>query len=97
MTASTDYLAKPSGACCVKGVIYDGEPRGKFVSVGEIETYISEPEEGKANGNVLLYFSDIFGMGTTNTLIMDSYAGAGYLVLGLDYFRKVGRPLGRVT
>lgn len=89
MATGTDYLAKPCGTCCVKGVIHDGVPRGKLEDVLGIETYVTKPHEDKANGNILLYFADIFGMGTTNTLIMDSYAFAGYLVLGLDYFQKV--------
>lgn len=89
MEKSTDYIAKPCGACCIVGVIHDGDPCGRFDDVGGINTYVTGPQKDKANGNILLYFADIFGMGTTNTLMMDSYASAGYLVLGLDYFQGV--------
>jgi dienelactone hydrolase len=81
------YLAKPSGACCLKGSIHSGEPRGSFSPIAEIETYISKPPQEKANGHILLYFPDVWGMFPNGLLIMDGFADAGYLVLGLDYFR----------
>ncbi|KAF2107786.1 hypothetical protein BDV96DRAFT_557408 [Lophiotrema nucula] len=84
---SVDYLAKPSGACCLKGTLHKGEARGRWETIAEVETYISTPPEGKANGNVLLYFPDVWGMFPNGLLVMDDFADAGYLVLGLDYFR----------
>ncbi|AEO67843.1 uncharacterized protein THITE_53694 [Thermothielavioides terrestris NRRL 8126] len=81
------YLAKPSGSCCLKGTIHEGEPRGTWETIAGVETYISTPPEGKANGNVLLYFPDVWGMFTNGLLVMDAFADAGYTVLGLDYFR----------
>jgi hypothetical protein len=84
-----DYLAKPSGTCCLKGVIQRGESRGHWESVADIETYITRPQSGQANGNLLLYFPDVWGMFPNGLLVMDAFADAGYLVLGLDYFRGV--------
>ncbi|RDW57184.1 hypothetical protein BP6252_13832 [Coleophoma cylindrospora] len=81
------YLAKPSSTCCLKGTIHDGEPQGKFATVANVETYISQPEEGNANGNIVLYFADIWGISQNARLIMDSLACSGYLTLGLDYFQ----------
>ncbi|KAJ5698351.1 hypothetical protein N7462_000356 [Penicillium macrosclerotiorum] len=52
-----------------------------------VETYMIQPEASKANGNILLYFPDVWGMFTNGLLVMDGFADAGYLVLGLDYFR----------
>lgn len=81
------YLAKPSGACCLEGNTHSGDPRGSFVTIADVETYIAKPPEGKANGHILLYFPDVWGMFTNGLLVMDGFADAGYLVLGLDYFR----------
>jgi hypothetical protein len=83
------FLAKPSGSCCLKGSLHEGKPRGSFTSVAGVETYISRPEPSQANGHILLYFPDVWGMFTNGLLVMDGFADAGYLVLGLDYFRGV--------
>lgn len=60
------------------------------MTIANMETYISEPVLGKANGHVLLYFPDVWGMAINGLLIMDGFADAGFLVLGPDYFRGVG-------
>lgn len=86
---SDQYLAKPSGPCCLKGTLHEGESKGRWQTIANVETYIATPPEGKANGNVLLYFPDVWGMFPNGLLVMDSFADAGYLVLGLDYFRGV--------
>jgi dienelactone hydrolase len=83
------YLAKPSGACCLKGTLHEGESHGRWETIEGVETYIATPQKGKANGNVLLYFPDVWGMFPNGLLVMDAFAEAGYLVLGLDYFRGV--------
>jgi dienelactone hydrolase len=86
-----EYLAKPSGACCLKGTIHKGESRGSWTEVAGVETYIATPPAEKANGNILLYFPDVWGMFPNGLLVMDAFADAGYLTLGLDYFRGVSR------
>lgn len=86
------YLAKPSGDCCLKGTVHEGEARGSWETIAEVETYIARPPEGEANGNILLYFPDVWGMFSNGFLVMDAFADAGYLVLGLDYFRGVHQP-----
>ncbi|KAM5370027.1 hypothetical protein ACJZ2D_008710 [Fusarium nematophilum] len=82
-----EYLAKPSGACCLKGTIHKGESRGRWETIADVETYIATPPDDMANGNILLYFPDVWGMFPNGLLVMDAFADAGYLVLGLDYFR----------
>ena len=89
MGDSEDYLANPSGQCCLKGSIHKGEPRGRHETVSGIDTYISTPSPENANGHILLYFPDVWGFFLNGFLIMDGFADAGYLVLGLDYFRGV--------
>jgi hypothetical protein len=86
------YLAKPSGKCCLEGTIHKGESRGTWEKIAEVDTYISVPPVGKANGNVLLYFPDVWGMFPNGLLVMDAFADAGFTVLGLDYFRGVWLP-----
>ncbi|KAI0448773.1 hypothetical protein F5B21DRAFT_518683 [Xylaria acuta] len=81
------YLAKSSGLCCLKGTLHKGEARGRWETIEGVETYISTPPEGKENGHILLYFPDVWGMFLNSLLVMDSFADAGYLTLGLDYFR----------
>lgn len=86
------YLAKPSGPCCLKGTIHQGDPKGSYATIAEVETYIATPPQGKENGHILLYFPDVWGLFNNGLLIMDGFAAAGYLVLGLDYFRGVSWP-----
>ncbi|KAK1856061.1 short-chain dehydrogenase reductase sdr [Colletotrichum chrysophilum] len=81
------YLAKPSGECCLKGTIHEGEARGSWEVIADVETYVSKPPTDKANGHVVLYFPDVWGMFVNGLLVMDAFADVGYLVMGLDYFR----------
>jgi hypothetical protein len=92
---SDNYLAKPSGACCLKGTIHKGESRGRWEIITGVETYITTPPPGKSNGHVLLYFADVWGMFPNGLLVMDAFVDAGFTVLGLDYFRGVGTPSSR--
>jgi hypothetical protein len=88
-----NYLAKPSGACCLEGHLHAGEPRGTFETIADVETYVVTPRPDRANGHILLYFPDVWGMFPNGLLIMDGFADAGYLTIGLDYFRGVRRSL----
>ncbi|EMC99258.1 hypothetical protein BAUCODRAFT_31592 [Baudoinia panamericana UAMH 10762] len=87
MTDANGYLAKPSGDCCIEGNIHTGKPRGSYTTIAGVETYIAQPPDGKANGNIVLYFPDVWGFFTNGLLIVDAFADAGYLTLALDYFR----------
>lgn len=86
---SNEYLANPSGLCCLKGTIHEGEARGTWERIAGVDSYITTPPHGKANGHVLLYFPDVWGMFPNGLLVMDAFADAGFLVVGLDYFRGV--------
>ena len=87
--ASDPTIAKPSDACCLKGTLHEGKPRGSSTTVAGVETYVVDPPKDKDNGNILLYFPDVWGFFVNGFLIMDGFADAGYKVLGLDYFRGV--------
>ncbi|KAF2212747.1 hypothetical protein CERZMDRAFT_111797 [Cercospora zeae-maydis SCOH1-5] len=84
---SSKVIAHPSAACCVSGKIHSGDPKGRTENILDVETYIATPDPSKANGNIILYFPDIFALFTNSKLMMDGWAEAGYLVLGPDYFR----------
>ena len=92
MADDSAYLAKPSGACCLNGNLHEGEARGKMQTISGIETYVSTPASDKTNGNIVLYFPDVYGLFNNALLIMDAFADAGYLALGLDYFKGVRVP-----
>lgn len=90
MSDRTDpILAKPADLCCLKGSFHTGEPQGKTVHIEGIETYIATPAPDTANGNILLYFPDAFGLHGNSFLLMDAFASCGYLTLGVDYFLGV--------
>ncbi|OAA65773.1 Dienelactone hydrolase [Niveomyces insectorum RCEF 264] len=82
--ADSEYLAKPSGECCLKGHLHEGEPRGKIEEILGIKTYVATPS--KPTGHILFYFPDVFGLFKNGQLVMDSFADAGFQVLGIDYF-----------
>jgi hypothetical protein len=68
------WLALPSGSCCLKGHMHVGDPRGSFETIAGVDTYVSRPAEGKANGHILFYYADVYGLFTNAQLIMDEYA-----------------------
>lgn len=53
------YLAKPSGSCCLQGSLHEGKPRGSWLELAGVETYMAEPPANKANGHILFYFPDV--------------------------------------
>ena len=93
MNSGDEYLAKPSGECCLRGSLHQGEPCGVFETIYSVETYVSRPSDLTRNGNILLYFPDVWGMFPNGLLVMDSFASAGYLTIGLDYFQGVCSPM----
>lgn len=88
-TTLDPVLAKPANLCCLRGAIHSGEPTGEFEQIDGVETYVARPDAKTANGNVLLFFPDAFGLHINNFLTMDAYAKCGYLTLGIDYFLGV--------
>lgn len=89
MEKADPVIAKAPGECCLTGNIHTGTPRGELTKVAGIETYLAKPKEGSSNGNILLYFPDVWGLFNNGLLIMDAFADAGYFVLGPDYFNGV--------
>lgn len=84
-------LAKPTSACCItdSSSYQSSDPQSKLQQIEGIETYVSPPDASIANGIILLFFPDAFGLCAKNYLLMDKFAAHGYLVLGVDYFMGV--------
>ncbi len=82
-------LSLPPGDHCLTGSLHTGTPRGKVETIEEAPTYISSPQPGKGNGNILFYYPDVHGFYNNAMLLMDAFADAGYTVFGVDYFRDV--------
>ncbi|KAM7214652.1 Dienelactone hydrolase [Rhypophila decipiens] len=82
--SSQEYLAQPPGPCCATGHIHTGVPRGRIEPVIDIPTYIATPEN--ANGNIVLYLPDVWGISNNASLLADAFADAGYQTLIMDYF-----------
>lgn len=89
----TTYLAQPPGPCCWRGTIHDGLPRGTIESILDIPTYIARPDPATNNGHVVLYFPDVWGLSPNAQLLLDGFADAGFLALGMDYF--CGDPISK--
>ena len=83
------YLAQPASSSCWLGTIHNGTPRGNLETVLDVPTYVSRPTPEKAKGHIVLYFPDVWGMSINAQLLMDGFADAGFLTLGMDYFRGV--------
>lgn len=83
------YLAQPPSSSCWLGTVHEGTPRGTLETIIDVPTYVAKPMPERANGHVILYFPDIWGMSNNAQLLMDSFAESGFLTLGMDYFRGV--------
>lgn len=83
------YLAQPPSSSCWLGTIHKGTPRGNLETILDVPTYVATPTPERANGHIVLYFPDVWGMSSNAQLLMDGFADAGFLTLGMDYFRGV--------
>ncbi|OAA68281.1 dienelactone hydrolase [Niveomyces insectorum RCEF 264] len=82
------YLAKLPSLCCFVGAIHDGTPKGTEAELAGVPTYVARPPDGvPANGHVVLYFPDVWGLSINAKLLIDGFAAAGFTALGMDYFR----------
>lgn len=77
---TSPILAHPPGDCCFTGFKHSGTPVGHTISIGGMETYISEPKAQSAEGHkkVILFFADIHGpLYLNNQLIQDYFSSHG--------------------
>nr|GAT46359.1 dienelactone hydrolase [Mycena chlorophos] len=89
-SAPDPVIAAPSGVCCIEGYPHVGTPKGEFVSIAEVETYVTRPPSKEQENRVIfkLYFPDVWGINDfqNGQLLCDYFASNGFLVLALDYF-----------
>lgn len=79
---SSPVLAGPPAHCCSTGFKHTGTPNGKKITIGGVETYVSEPPTLQSSEvqskNIVLYFSDIYGpMYVNSQLLQDYFASRG--------------------
>lgn len=85
----------PPGKCCYRGVVHEGEAKGQISRLGDIETYVSYPEDKSTEYGILL-LTDVIGHSFINAqLIADQFAANGYVVLMPDLFAGDAIPLNR--
>jgi len=82
----TQYLAKPSGECCMQAVKHEGTPVGEKDQIAGINCYVSYAPS-KSTDKIILFCPDVYGPWyLNNQLIMDFFAAGGYTVVAPDYF-----------
>ncbi|KIK58632.1 hypothetical protein GYMLUDRAFT_74886 [Collybiopsis luxurians FD-317 M1] len=80
-------MSSPLCDDCVKGVIHEGQPKGKWENIGGVNCYVGTPSGDYSQNTAVLYLADVFGMQfINNQLNVDSFADNGFLTIGIDYF-----------
>ncbi|KAK3682259.1 Alpha/Beta hydrolase protein [Podospora appendiculata] len=63
---------------CFQGSVHDGEPRGKVIKLHGLDTYATEPADGRAPRGIIVIVPDAFGWEFVNNRILaDHYADKG--------------------
>ncbi|ESK84748.1 dienelactone hydrolase endo- -beta-d-glucanase [Moniliophthora roreri MCA 2997] len=77
---------------CVKGVVHEGTPTGKWEKIGGVDCYVAIPSIDYPKDKVLLYLADVFGVQLPNAqLLVDSFAENGFKTIAPDYLN--GDPI----
>ncbi|KAF8999601.1 dienelactone hydrolase [Cyathus striatus] len=80
-------IAHPPGDCCFRSIKHSGDAVGHTISLGGMQTYVSEPPSQGAGNKIILFLADIYGpMYTNSQLLMDWFATNGFMVISPDYF-----------
>ncbi|KAI3401491.1 hypothetical protein diail_10925 [Diaporthe ilicicola] len=63
---------------CFSGSEHDGTPKGKMIKLHGLDTYVSEPPEGRPAKGIIVIIPDAFGIDFVNNKILaDTYAAKG--------------------
>jgi hypothetical protein len=74
---------------CFNGHVHDGTPRGKVVQLHSLDTYVSEPTNGKTVKGIIVIIPDAFGwVFVNNRLLADHFAEKGNYRVYLPDFMK---------
>ncbi|KAI3614062.1 dienelactone hydrolase endo--beta-d-glucanase [Moniliophthora roreri] len=55
---------------CVKGVVHEGTPTGKWEKIGGVNCYVATPSSDYPKDKVLLYLADVFGPQLPNAQLL---------------------------
>ena len=74
---------------CFKGNVHEGTPNGSLTKVHGLDTYVSEPAEGKPVKGIVIIIPDAFGVEfINNKLLADNLAEKGDYKVYLPDFMK---------
>jgi len=86
-------MSSPLCDDCIKGVIHEGNPKGKWETIGGVNCYVGTPSGDYSKEKAILFMPDAFGISLINNqLIIDSFAENGFLTIGVEYFEGDGIP-----
>lgn len=72
---------------CFSGAVHEGIPRGKVIKFHDLNTYITEPADGREVKNIIVIIPDAFGWEFVNNRILaDHYADKGHYRVYLPDF-----------
>ncbi|KAH8774569.1 Alpha/Beta hydrolase protein [Diaporthe sp. PMI_573] len=79
---------------CFSGSEHNGTPKGKMVKLHGLDTYVTEPPEGRPAKGIIVIIPDAFGIDFINNKILaDIYAAKGdYKVYLPDFMRGHSMP-----
>jgi dienelactone hydrolase len=61
-----------------KGTVHEGQPRGRVIKLHGLDTYVSEPTNGRTVKGIIVVIPDAFGwVFVNNKLLADHYADKG--------------------
>ncbi|CZR69775.1 related to dienelactone hydrolase family protein [Phialocephala subalpina] len=80
---------------CFQGTIHIGQPRGKVTKLHGLDTYVTEPVDGREVKGIIIIIPDAFGwVFINNRLLADHYADKGdYRVYVPDFMAGWSAPL----
>lgn len=63
---------------CLQGAIHEGQPRGEVTKIHGLDTYVSEPADGRVIKGIMVIIPDALGwVFVNNRLLADHYADKG--------------------
>jgi len=89
-----------SGHCdaCFQGVRHEGEPEGKYETIGGVACYVATPKDDYAKDKAVLFLTDVFGIELVNNrLLTDDFARNGFKTVCVDLFAGSPMPEAAIT
>jgi len=88
----------PLTADCIKGVTFEGTPKGVMKTINGVNTYVAKAERPSNSRRALLLLTDIFGLPLVNSKLMaDDFAANGFDTFIPDYLNGDPVPINDPT